>query len=95
MVHANTFVLMCLIPFISSSNILVISPALSFSHFKIGEAIATGLANVGHNVTFISPYDYKPKSDNIEPVEIAGIAEQAKSRAKNRIPGNFTIYYCW
>ncbi|KAG4079716.1 hypothetical protein HA402_004421 [Bradysia odoriphaga] len=86
MVTATTFVLVCLFPFISPSNILVVSPALSMSHFKVGEAIATGLANAGHNVTLISPYDYKPKIRNIEPVQIAGLAEQAKSRAKLRVP---------
>lgn len=86
--------LLCFCPFISPFNILVLSSAVSRSHFKVGEAIAIGLADVGHNVTLVSPYDYRPKNQNIEAVEITGLSENVRNRAKDRAKGNFTIYSC-
>lgn len=67
-------------PLISSYNILVVSPAVSKSHFSVGETIAIGLSDAGHNVTIISPYDYKPNSPNIDHVQLTGLLEKAEGR---------------
>lgn len=72
------FLLLSVCPLIYSYNILVLAPAVSKSHFNVGEAITIGLAEAGHNVTLISPYDYKPKYGNIEPVQTTGAIETAE-----------------
>ncbi|KAJ6649189.1 hypothetical protein Bhyg_04423 [Pseudolycoriella hygida] len=75
---------------VSSSNILVVTPLASTSHFKVGEAITVGLANAGHNVTILSAYDYKPKNaSNIESIQIIGAIE--KSEGKNDQNAVFNI----
>lgn len=74
----KVFLLLCVCPLISPSNILVVSPAMSKSHFNVGEAITMGLADAGHNVTLISPFDYKPKNPNIEHVQTTGLLERAE-----------------
>lgn len=70
--------LLTLCSLISPYNILVVSPAVSKSHFNVGEAIAIGLSDAGHKVTLISPYDYKPKNSNIEPIQTTGVLELAE-----------------
>ncbi len=72
--------LLSVCPSISPYNILVASPAVSKSHFNVGEAIAIGLSNAGHNVTLISPFDYKPKNRNIEHVQTTGAVEKAEGK---------------
>lgn len=79
-VNSRFVLVLCLCPLISPSNILVVSPVVSKSHFNVGEAITIGLADAGHNVTFIMPYDYKPKNPNIETVQITGAIEKAAGK---------------
>lgn len=62
----------------ASYNILVFSPTLSKSHFNVVEAITIGLSDAGHNVTFISPFKYKPNNRNIEFVQTTGEIEKAE-----------------
>lgn len=69
------FLLLTLCPLISPYDILVVSPAVSKSHFNVAEAITIGLSDAGHKVTLISPYDYKPKNANIEPIQVTGLLE--------------------
>lgn len=83
------FLVLCLLPLISPSNILVISPTISKSHFKVGETISIGLAKAGHNVTIISPYDYKPTNPNIEPIQTTGVLEKAEGKEHS-----FTSFSC-
>ncbi len=72
--------LLSVCPLISPYNILVVSPAVSKSHFNVGEAIAIGLSDAGHNVTLISPFNYKPKNENLEHVQITGALEKAEGK---------------
>lgn len=77
----SSFLLLCFCSCINSSNILVVSPAASTSHFKVGEAITLGLAEAGHRVTIVSAYDYKPKNvSNIESIQISGAIERAEGK---------------
>ncbi|KAG5672611.1 hypothetical protein PVAND_002726 [Polypedilum vanderplanki] len=48
----------------SSSNILAVFPMHYKSHFMIGSAVVRELANKGHNVTLISPYELKHPNVN-------------------------------
>lgn len=78
------FALLCCCSSISTSNILVVSPVASTSHFKIGEAITVGLANAGHSVTVVSAYDYKPKNvSKIESIQVSGAIERAEGKQNN------------
>lgn len=49
-------------PATRSTNILGVFPTKTASHFKLGWALMHGLAEAGHNVTLISPYEF-PKRD--------------------------------
>ncbi|KAG4076739.1 hypothetical protein HA402_002026 [Bradysia odoriphaga] len=80
--NLKVLLLLSVCPLISSYDILVLAPAVSKSHFNVGEAISVGLAEAGHNVTLISPYDYKPKYRNIEPVQTTGAIETADEMRK-------------
>ncbi|XP_037040608.1 UDP-glycosyltransferase UGT5-like isoform X1 [Bradysia coprophila] len=82
--NLKVVLLLSALPLISSYNILVVSPAVSKSHFSVGETISIGLADAGHNVTLISPYDYKPKHRNIEPVQVTGVLEKAEEMMKKQ-----------
>lgn len=71
----------CCSGIVSPSNILVVSPVASTSHFKIGEAIAVGLADVGHSITIVSAYDYTPKNGSkIESIQITGAIERSEGK---------------
>lgn len=73
--------LMCfIIVSVSASNILLVFPAVSTSHFKVGEALTLGLAKAGHNVTLLSPYDYKTHLKNVEVVQLTGAIEVAAGK---------------
>lgn len=61
-----------------AARILTVFPAVSKSHFAVGEALSVGLARAGHQVTLISPYDYKSPMDNLESVQMTGTIEIAE-----------------
>lgn len=65
------------VTYVSASNILLVFPAVSTSHFKVGEALTLGLAKAGHNVTLICPYDYKTTVSNVEVIQLTGAIEIA------------------
>lgn len=78
------FALLCCCSSISTSNILVVSPVASTSHFKIGEAITVGLADAGHSVTVVCAYDYKPKNGSkIESIQVVDAIERAEGKQNN------------
>lgn len=60
-----------------SARILSVFPAVSKSHFAVGEALSVGLARAGHQVTLISPYNYKSAVNTLEGVQITGAEEIA------------------
>lgn len=61
-----------------AARILSVFPAVSKSHFAVGEALSVGLARAGHQVTLISPYDYKSPVDTLEGVQVTGALEIAE-----------------
>lgn len=67
-------------PHINCAKILLVFPAVSKSHFLVGEALTLGLAEAGHNVTILSAYDYKPKLPNVEAVQLTGVLEMAEGK---------------
>lgn len=81
----GVLLLLSLCPIITPYNILVVAPAVSKSHFNVGEAISIGLSDVGHNVTLISPYDYKPKNSNLEHVQTTGLLEKAEGKKRSLV----------
>lgn len=61
----------------NGARILTVFPLYSKSHFAVGEALAVGLAEAGHSVTFVTPYASRSDLVNLETVELTGvIAEQ-------------------
>lgn len=75
------FASLCFCSSTSTSNILVVSPVASTSHFKIGEAITVGLAGAGHSVTFVSAYNYQPKNGSkIEAIQVSGAIERSEGK---------------
>nr|QIK00364.1 UDP-glycosyltransferase [Xylotrechus quadripes] len=59
----------------NGSNILVLFPMGSHSHFTLGFRLAKGLADRGHNVTFISPYPQKTRIKNLREISVEEIME--------------------
>lgn len=68
---------------IQAARILSVFPAVSKSHFAVGEALTLGLARAGHEVTLVSPYDYKSPVATLDVVQLTGVEELAA--------GKFTI----
>lgn len=83
-VHFISLALLCFCLSVRPSNILVVSPVASTSHFKIGEAITVGLSKAGHTVTIVSAYDYKPKNaTKIESIQVSGAIERTEGIHKH------------
>lgn len=59
-------------------KILLVFPAVSKSHFKVGEALMLGLADAGHKVTMLCAYDYKTSNPNVDVVQLTGALEIAE-----------------
>lgn len=58
-----------------AARILTVFPAVSKSHFAVGEALTVGLAEAGHDITMISPFAYESKLPNLEVVQLDGAIE--------------------
>lgn len=69
----------------SGYKLLLVFPVPSRSHFNLGSALARGLANAGHDVTLLSPYDdkYVPTNGSYRPIELNEIAEEYNSKYCN------------
>nr|XP_023012474.1 UDP-glucuronosyltransferase 2C1-like [Leptinotarsa decemlineata] len=67
-------------------NILVVFPMPAPSHFILGNALARGLAEAGHDVTMVSPYEDKnpPKNGKYSNIVLEGNT-QAQSSAHRKI----------
>lgn len=74
-----------------ASNILMVFPIVSKSHFKVGEALTLGLARAGHDVTLLCPFPYKPALKNIQVIQLTGAIEL--SEGKSICSCLFTIRY--
>lgn len=63
---------------ISGLKVLGVLPFGSTSHFAIGHAIVKSLANVGHEVTVISPYPQKKPIKNYRDIDCSSVLEKFK-----------------
>lgn len=79
------FLFLLLICKIQASNILAIWPVVSRTHFTLGMTLFEKLAENGHNVTLVSPFDQRETHENIKLVKLAGTTEAA-------LYGNRTSY---
>lgn len=70
--------LLAVTTFCNGYKLLVVFPMASRSHFNLGSALARGLANAGHDVTLLSPYDdnYVPTNGTYRPVVLNEILEK-------------------
>lgn len=68
-----------------AARILSVFPAVSKSHFAVGEALTLGLARAGHEVTLISPYDYKSPVATLDVVQLTGVEELAAGECLIRL----------
>lgn len=66
---------------LNASKVLVFFPVPNTSHFKVGEGISLALANAGHEVTMVTPYDYKTNMSNLAVEVITGsVTRHLKSK---------------
>lgn len=82
----NVFVLLgiaaavAVIQIVEGARILTVFPAVSKSHFAVGEALSVGLAEAGHHVTLLSPFAYESDLPTLEAVQLTGAIETAEGR---------------
>ncbi|XP_056637219.1 UDP-glycosyltransferase UGT5-like [Diorhabda sublineata] len=71
------FILLKTVCDVESYKILFVFPAPIPSHFFLGNALAKGLVDAGHDITMISPYEqnYKSKNGTYKSVVLTGIAD--------------------
>ncbi|CAH1999058.1 unnamed protein product [Acanthoscelides obtectus] len=62
-------------------KILTVFPMAAPSHYILGEAIARGLAEAGHDVTMVSPFEMKnpPKNGKFRDILLTGFIEEHKN----------------
>jgi len=66
-----------LISEINASNILAVWPVVSRTHFTLGMTLFEKLAENGHTVTLVSPFDQRETHENIKIVKLTGTTETA------------------
>lgn len=61
----------------NAARILGIFPTTAPSHYNLGNALMMGLAEAGHNVTMISPFEEKspPKEGSYRDIVLTGFSE--------------------
>ncbi|CAG9854556.1 unnamed protein product [Phyllotreta striolata] len=72
------FCLLSLCGFAESSRILLVFSSFSPSHFILGNALGRGLANGGHQVTVVSPFEDKNPPKNYRNVVLTGFTDKQK-----------------
>ncbi|XP_019870617.2 UDP-glycosyltransferase UGT5-like [Aethina tumida] len=70
--------LLAIVSLCNGYKLLLVFPVLSRSHFNLGSALARGLANAGHDVTLISPYDddYVPTNGTYRSIALNELLEK-------------------
>jgi hypothetical protein len=63
---------------INGFKVLGVLPFGSNSHFAIGNAILKTLSKAGHEVTVISPFPQKKKSENYRDIDVSDVLERFK-----------------
>lgn len=76
-------------------KLLVVFPMPSKSHFNLGSALARGLANAGHDVTLLSPYDdnYVPTNGTYRPIVLNEIYENYTSKFHKLVFQRFKLNF--
>lgn len=64
-----------IIPFNDGAKILAIFNAQPKSHFILGTALAKGLADKGHDVTLMSPFNTTQPNPKIKHVYLEGVID--------------------
>lgn len=76
---------------------MAVFPAVSKSHFAVGEALTVGLAKAGHQLTLVSPYEYKTNLPNLEAVQLTGAIEKMEGTLnklfRKRVEGQVRALY--
>ncbi|XP_017083904.2 uncharacterized protein LOC108116482 [Drosophila eugracilis] len=75
--------LVCLLSCVSAYNYLMVLHTAARSHYHVGSALAKGLANAGHQVTIISPFELKKPIKNIKDVQVKSILAVMQERMAN------------
>lgn len=61
---------------VDAYKILGVFPMVARSHYIVGNALMKGLADAGHEVTIISPFQEKNPIKNYKEVYLEGLKEQ-------------------
>lgn len=73
-------IVLCATSLTHSYNILGIFPTKASSHFRLGWTLMQGLADAGHNVTLICPYDRPTYDSNLtaatNPIRIVHVGDK-------------------
>lgn len=74
-------------------KLLIVFLVPSRSHFNLGSTLARGLANAGHDVTLVSPYEdhYIPTNGTYRPLVMNEILEKYSGKYCDVYYGNILI----
>lgn len=64
----------------NAAKILLVSQFIAHSHFTLGYALAKGLADKGHDVTFVTPFEEKESVKNIKWIFLSHVNEIRKGK---------------
>jgi hypothetical protein len=69
---------LCILDVAHSARILGVFPVASPSHYILGNSLLKGLAEKGHDVTIVSPYDDEdpPRNGSYRSIVLTGNAEE-------------------
>ncbi|KAJ8918827.1 hypothetical protein NQ315_011113 [Exocentrus adspersus] len=87
------FIALALACVVQCSKILVVFPMAAPSHYILGNALARGLAEAGHDVTMVSPFEEKnpPKKGKYRDVVLTGLLEEMRSNRNTNLPKFFEL----
>lgn len=83
--HIFTFIWVILFgSTVETSRILVVNPKAQKSHASVFEGISTALAEAGHNITLVTPHEFKHDLPNMEIVLLTGVLEKYTEASKKK-----------
>lgn len=85
------FVLLALVASAESSRILVFYPKAIKSHTLVFEGISIALADAGHEVTVVSPSEFRNSMPNLKQVVLTGLKKKYNKANKNSTLGRSTM----
>ncbi|KAK4876033.1 hypothetical protein RN001_012455 [Aquatica leii] len=78
-IHKKIIVICWILRVVLSARILGVYQVPSYSHFQLGDVLFKELARRGHDVTIISPYEEKEKTENFRTIVLTGAIEFYKN----------------